>query len=202
MCIFIPNLDKMKRFGFLLVTFAFLSPFSFGSSLRSLSSDSSRTSRRKEYSSYRSKGRCWSCAVCSSSLFVRSTLLYSNSFELPIDGIVHHLFEQASLFPFDRFETPCQNHLRRIRSELEQHAISLNEDRWNRIQSRSIELLKRSFAWYSGHASSAVIISKLGDAFGGCVESSAYNPTINPLQVGRKEWEKEVIDRWHWLIAN
>lgn len=115
-------------------------------------------------------------------------------FELPIDGIVHHLFEPDSLFPLDQFETPCQRHLRRIRLEIERHAISLSEDRWNRIESRCLDLMRRSFAWYSGYASSAVILSKSGDAFGGCVESSAYNPTINPLQV--EEERKGIIARW------
>ena len=121
-------------------------------------------------------------------------LYETTRFELPIDGIVHHLFEPDSLFPLDQFETPCQSHLRRIRLEIERYAISLSEDRWNRIESRCLDLMRRSFAWYSGYASSAVIISKSGDAFGGCVESSAYNPTINPLQVEKER--KGIIARW------
>ena len=132
---------------------------------------------------------------------IRVSLLLrlSSRFELPIDGVVHHLFESSSLFPLDQFRDSLLASLRRVRSEIEQSALSLSEDRWNRIESRCLDLMHRSFAWYSGHASAAVILSKADEAFGGCVESSAYNPTINPLQVMEERWLR---DRWHSSIVS
>ena len=49
---------------------------------------------------------------------------------------------------------------------------------------RAWDLLVRSFSWYSGCPAIALFFAKDGRvAIGSMIESSAYNPTINPLQV-------------------
>lgn len=101
------------------------------------------------------------------------------SFELPIDGVIHHVFESAtfvnaaSMKP--RFEA--------IMASLKSHT-NMNEEAYSTIVSAAWNLFSRSFSWYSGCPAIALFFTEDGRVvMGSMIESSAYNPTVNPLQV-------------------
>lgn len=101
------------------------------------------------------------------------------SFELPIDGVIHHVFESASLVDTasmkPRFEA--------IMASLKSHT-NMNEQAYSNTVSAAWSLFSRSFSWYSGCPAIALFFTEDGRvAVGSMIESSAYNPTVNPLQV-------------------
>ena len=101
------------------------------------------------------------------------------SFELPIDGVIHHVFDSATLVNAasmkPRFEA--------IMASLKSHT-NMNEEAYSTIVSAAWNLFSRSFSWYSGCPAIALFFTEDGRvAMGSMIESSAYNPTVNPLQV-------------------
>ena len=101
------------------------------------------------------------------------------SFELPIDGVIHHVFESATLVNAasmkPRFEA--------IMASLKSHT-NMNEEAYSTIVSAAWNLFSRSFSWYSGCPAIALFFTEDGRVvMGSMIESSAYNQTVNPLQV-------------------
>ena len=101
------------------------------------------------------------------------------SFELPIDGVIHHVFESATLVDAasmkPRFEA--------IMTSLKCHT-NMNEHIDSGAVSAAWNLFSRSFSWYSGCPAIALFFTEDGRVtMGSMIESSAYNPTVNPLQV-------------------
>lgn len=102
-------------------------------------------------------------------------------FELPIDGIVHHVHDdgerminQVDLAAFSEF----------LDSEIYPLFGDFSQGRWNVYKEQIKQIYRNNFAWYSGCPAIALFLSKNQQlAIGGIVESSAYNPTVNPLQV-------------------
>lgn len=97
------------------------------------------------------------------------------SFELPIDGVIHHVFEQNSLVDCASVKPQFMEVMNEVKSQLRCDESAFN---------RAWALFVRSFSWYSGCPAVALFIAKDGRvAVGSMIESSAYNPTVNPLQV-------------------
>ena len=101
-------------------------------------------------------------------------------FELPIDGIVHHvndngdhMIKQQDLSVFSDF----------LESEIYPLFNHISLDNWKMYKEQIMQIYYKSFAWYSGCPAIALFVSKTQLAIGGIIESSAYNPTVNPLQV-------------------
>lgn len=128
-----------------------------------------------------------------------SDTVFEPSFELPIAGVVHHLFERESVIPFDGVEEQFRGQLEVLRSEMNHSHLLVPDALWDQAVERCIDLFKHSYTWYSGHPSLALFITSSAVAYGGCIESSAYNPTVNPLQVS----PFGVFDRrWHSSTAS
>ena len=97
------------------------------------------------------------------------------SFELPIDGVIHHVFEQNSLVDCASVKPQFMEVMNEVKGQLR-----CDESAFDRAGA----LFVRSFSWYSGCPAVALFIAKDGRvAVGSMIESSAYNPTVNPLQV-------------------
>lgn len=104
-------------------------------------------------------------------------------FELPVDGIVHHLFDPHASIPS---QTECQALEEYLQTTVRSLPFvkNVSEERWKVALEQAITLYKNSFAWYSGCPAVSLFISSQSIVCGGIIESSAYNPTVNPLQVG------------------
>ena len=125
--------------------------------------------------------------------------VFEHSFELPIAGVVHHLFERESVVPFEGVEEQFRGQLEVIRSEMNRSRLLVPDALWSRAVDRCVDLFKHSYTWYSGHPSLALFVTSSAIAYGGCIESSAYNPTVNPLQVS----PFGALDRrWHSSTAS
>lgn len=105
--------------------------------------------------------------------------LLLNRFELPINGVVHSLFDQNAKLATEAELLSLQTYL----NETIYPLTRLSEPEWETISHRIVDLYQQSFAWYSGGPAVAIFVSCQKIAMGGIIESSAYNPTINPLQV-------------------
>lgn len=103
-------------------------------------------------------------------------------FELPIHGVVHHLFEAASDVSSPDFSVVAQNWLL-FSSPYRDSVISLSCDHLQILQ-KTEKLYRENFCWYSGGRYVAVFLCRDGRLAAGCtIESSAYNPTVNCFQV-------------------
>ena len=103
-------------------------------------------------------------------------------FELPIDGVVHHLFEAVPNAPSPDFSIVAQDWLLSS-SPYCDSVISLSCDHLQILQ-KAAKLYRENFCWYSGGRYVAVFLCRDGRLAAGCtIESSAYNPTVNCFQV-------------------
>ena len=100
-----------------------------------------------------------------------------NRFELPVNGIVHHLLDFNSIIPDEAELETLDQYLNTL------HFPWITDEEWTNAKKEARTLYKNSFAWYSGCPAVALFVSSKQVVCGGIIESSAYNPTVNPLQV-------------------
>lgn len=101
-------------------------------------------------------------------------------FELPINGIVHSLFDENAKLVTEAELVSLTTYL----NDTVYPLTRLSEPEWKTVSHQIVDLYQQSFAWYSGGPAVAIFVSSCQKiAMGGIIESSAYNPTINPLQV-------------------